>query len=87
MATTLGTAILTAMAQQGWIITSGEKTIAAINPQSGTGFIVPVALLNDEANEPGLRLVLLSLIVEGGLEWPWPPDLWESIHGELPRIG
>lgn len=81
----LGTAIMVAMRDQGWLIMSSPSNdaIAAISPVTGNVNVVPSVLLN-EPDETRLRIVLMALVVAEGLMWPWPPDHDDTIHGEQP---
>lgn len=79
----LGTAILNAMRDQAWLVVIGEELVLAVPPVGpAAGFPV---LLFEAGEERRLRVVLLNLIVTHGLQWPWPPDHREEVHGEVPR--
>lgn len=79
----LGTAILNAMRDQAWLVTINEVFVIAV-PPVGPAAGVPVQLF-EAGEERRLRVVLLNLIVTHGLQWPWPPDHREEVHGEVPR--
>lgn len=80
----LGNAILNAMRDQGWMVVVVIDTVIAGDPRGDMGHAIPLELFMDE-DDVRLRLVLLNLIVNGGLLWPWPPDYREDVHGEVPR--
>lgn len=79
----LGTAILNAMRDQGWMVLIIDGTVF-MTPPDGRQRFVPVELFQ-EGKERHLRRVLLHWIIWDGLQWPWPPDHYEGVHGEVPR--
>ncbi|MDQ0376638.1 hypothetical protein [Amycolatopsis thermophila] len=79
----LGTAIILAMRDQGWTVVIIDATVFLETP-AGKGRFAPIELFQDE-HERYLRRVLLTWIVWDGLQWPWPPDHHQGIHGEVPR--
>jgi len=87
--TKLGTRILTAMRDQGWLVVvreddDGVEYLHTISTLGGER-LVPTKLLKDESLERKLRIILMAWIVVDGLWWPWPPDHEDGIHGEQPR--
>ncbi|MBK1785123.1 hypothetical protein [Prauserella cavernicola] len=86
----LGTAIITAMRDQGWLLISGTNTLACYPPtrdgESLKSMVVPTVLLQ-QGNERRLGVLLLSLIAVYGLQWPWPPEPSDGAQGgETPRL-
>lgn len=79
LVTKLAAAILTALQEQSWTVSIGALWVEAISPTSPQGFVFPADLLEQDALEGELRLVLLSIVVFGGLEWPWPPDIDDDV--------
>lgn len=79
----LGKAILLAMRDQGWMITTVDAVMRCASPEGGPAVFLPVTLIHEE-DEHRMRVILLSLIVVYGLVWPWPPDLYPDVHGETP---
>lgn len=83
----LGTAMLNAMRDQGWLVViddTGEETLVFTRSAQMTFSLVPFVLFQEEDDER-LRYVLLVYIVDHGLLWPWPPDHRDEVHGEVPR--
>ncbi|UUV34368.1 hypothetical protein NQK81_13235 [Amycolatopsis roodepoortensis] len=78
----LGSAILNAMRDQGWMVTFQGPVVAAF-PHGGEIVVLPLVLFT-EVDEQRLRIILMSLIVVHGLQWPWPPDHRPEINGEVP---
>lgn len=82
----LGTAILTAMRDQGWLVViddMGEEALVFTRSAQMTFNLVPFSVFQDQ-DERRLRYVLLAYIVVHGLIWPWPPGHVEDVHGEVP---
>jgi hypothetical protein len=87
MADKLGDKIMLAAADQGWTVVDHGTMVRFVSSQVAASFDVPHELLDDPAMEPTLRgTVLLDMIVAGHLQWPWPPDHVEWIHGETPLM-
>ena len=83
--TKLGDAIFLAMADQGWALAVHGGEVIAWSPRVDAAFRIPVDMFHLDELEGELRLILLVLMVEGHLAWPWPPDHREDVHGETPR--
>lgn len=78
----LGIAVLNAMREQGWMVLVQEEVVAAF-PHGGEVVVVPLVLF-EEVDSGRLRIILMSLVVVHGLQWPWPPDHRPEINGETP---
>lgn len=85
MTTKLGAAILIAMRDQGWTLVGAADVWLCVSSQNPVALGAPVDLFNDTENEDILRDFLLVAIIQGGLQWPWPPDHLAGFHGEVPR--
>lgn len=81
----LGTEVLNAMRDQGWLVIPDVKSVLCESP-NGTSNIFPIEMFQS-GNEQFLRAALLVLIIADGLQWPWPPDHREEVNGEVPRSG
>lgn len=82
----LGTAMLNAMRDQGWLVViddTGEDHWVFTRSTNGTVRLVPLELFQEE-DVRRLRLVLLAYCVTDGLLWPWPPDHRDDVAGEVP---
>ncbi|ONI73092.1 hypothetical protein ALI144C_44900 [Actinosynnema sp. ALI-1.44] len=80
------TKILVAMRDQQWLIAATDEDVVVISPVNGETFVIPAVFLT-APYKVALRHVLLDLVIEGMLAWPWPPNRIEGVHGEQPFSG
>jgi len=73
MESDLGARILLAMTDQGWPWTIANGDLAFWSPVTRTGRVLDARPLTDPDWEDVLRMLLLILIVEYGLEWDYDP--------------
>lgn len=86
--TELGTQILNAMREQGWLVVPDEESgVVILSAPGGRVTAAPLPVFtNPDTGQ--LRTVLLVWIVADELQWPWPPDFDEDIRGgESPPVG
>lgn len=86
MMTRLGTAIVMAFIGQGWPLNMDDSAVVVTSVPTGRTILMEMGMFRDADREGELRQILLQLVVTAGLQWPWPPDHHEWIHGEIPRV-